>query len=927
VELPSDGPYISHEVSYAIAVDCPEKPSRILPKRGVAAMIVSMPIDLRGYRQLEQESATSEISMTDTADVDGKVSSPISTQSGTNAQQGLAGSLANAQLLLPNCPIDAVPVALICVAAQDEIYSVMTSSLLQRHVLGISAPLVGLTFMPDSWNIGFVLGWITEGSGENSCDIHLAHGQLEHTIDHGLGIFDLSCASSSYGFAQALRRICVQLMPEMEHAQARASRTLETLSESRNKAWRSDLYVNVGGSDSFTPPSQRYYRGVEATEIPRVCFPAHARSRAYYTVDDLIFRAAPWLRISHLHPQTMLVKQMRSQAQSRAQGLAQDDTDSSLEVLAENLVQSYAWPPHHAPDELPCGEELSRIQENLILCVDFSSGGAASPAVMSETTHQVWDAFVTEIARERQLRAEHQLLPLRPPEYAHSNLIELLPFISQVSRNAFVVGNTAGARMPWERLLAASLHGETHRDVRIRHGRKVPYPRNAYFDRAHKTSITMEQRMQLKKTCQNFSNGVITLDWTYPDGADDILEPRWLHDAKARLSTVMEKEIYRRLRVLTPWAWNAGVVTIDIDLRVLDSQPFDVCDTVALLSIPLHGLSIADDDRLRQWEDFCIIGGQLPVRQYARYSPDGCKRPMAWTRQTDVGVVVADPVLREVRSMAPADVITPMPSSPSLAKLNDAPCDTPSERGPASSSEILLPYLWIEDDTYDLNPRQTFHRARSLIFSTVRFYLAIGIYDVPVFALVTVGSCAHLMCGWSFLREGTPISDDHVTIRTSYTNCPVWDLRDSSQAIRLCAFLLQLRHTHLPRLREAFEARRVAFMRHWMADPDASRFQWTLKHQQSSALVRELRARRQRQNEQLYHIKTEKEEAQQEITRAQSKHTKSDINIPAYLGELESRFAHTKDPDPYLVKLRIIACTQLSHSCRCAFHIQRDRRQ
>lgn len=84
------------------------------------------------------------------------------------------------------------------------------------------------------------------------CDIHLAHGQLEHTIDHGLGIFDLSCASSSHGFAQALRRICVQLMPEMEYAQARVSRTLETLSESRNKAWRSDLYVNDGGSDSFT---------------------------------------------------------------------------------------------------------------------------------------------------------------------------------------------------------------------------------------------------------------------------------------------------------------------------------------------------------------------------------------------------------------------------------------------------------------------------------------------------------------------------------------------------------------------------------------------------------------------------------------------------------------------------------------------------
>lgn len=203
------------------------------------------------------------------------------------------------------------------------------------------------------------------------------------------------------------------------------------------------------------------------------------------------------------------------------------------------------------------------------------------------------------------------------------------------------------------------------------------------------------------------------------------------------------------------------------------------------------------------------------------------------------------------------------------------------------------------------------------------------------------------MCGWSFLREGTLISDDHVTVRASCsesrlhtsqniidddiviadTNCPVWDVRDSSQAIRLCAFLLQLRHTHLPRLREAFEARKDAFMRHWMADPDASRFQWTLKHQQSSALVRELRARRQGQNERLHSIKTEKEEAQREITRAQSKHTKSDIIIPAYLGELESRFAHTKDPDPYLVQLRIIACTQLSHSCRCAFHIQRERQQ
>lgn len=396
-----------------------------------------------------------------------------------------------------------------------------------------------------------------------------------------------------------------------------------------------------------------------------------------------------------------------------------DDTDSSLEVLAENLVQSYAWPPHHAPDELPCGEELSRIQENLILCVDFSSGGATSPAVMSETvrafthpadfqtdsfqTHQVWDAFVTEIARERQLRAEHQLLPLRPPRicsFQSDRVASLhIPGLSERlcsgkycgSSNALgeTTGGVSSRRNPSGcshpvRCVNDSI--TTSSDCFLRHGRKVPYPRNAYFDRAHKTSITMEQRMQLKKTCQNFSNGVITLDWTYPDGADDILEPRWLHDAKARLSTVMEKEIYRRLRVLTPWAWNAGVVTIDIDLRVLDSQPFDVCDTVALLSIPLHGLSIADDDRLRQWEDFCIIGGQLPVRQYARYSPDGCKRPMAWTRQTDVGVVVADPVLREVRSMAPADVITPMPSSPSLAKLNDAPCDTPSERGPASSS-------------------------------------------------------------------------------------------------------------------------------------------------------------------------------------------------------------------------------------------------
>ena len=69
-------------------------------------------------------------------------------------------------------------------------------------------------------------------------------------------------------------------------------------------------------------------------------------------------------------------------------------------------------------------------------------------------------------------------------------------------------------------------------------------------------------------------------------------------------------------------------------------------------------------------------------------------------------------------------------------------------------TDLLFPCLWLEDLMFGSESyEETRDRARFRIDSSIRFCAALGVYNLPVFALVIHGTFAMLYCGWGTKSE------------------------------------------------------------------------------------------------------------------------------------------------------------------------------
>ncbi|KAI5822459.1 hypothetical protein K523DRAFT_318240, partial [Schizophyllum commune Tattone D] len=96
----------------------------------------------------------------------------------------------------------------------------------------------------------------------------------------------------------------------------------------------------------------------------------------------------------------------------------------------------------------------------------------------------------------------------------------------------------------------------------------------------------------------------------------------------------------------------------------------------------------------------------------------------------------------------------------------------------------------------------------------VRHLAALGIYDFPIFCLVTYGHIGILITGWGMKPDphwklpwkltcengSTCASKIPVMVQIAEENPPIYDLSKPSQALRYALFLLHLRVVHAPRL-------------------------------------------------------------------------------------------------------------------------------
>lgn len=748
-----------------------------------------------------------------------------------------------------------------------------------------------------------IFGWSTPAHDHDCINIHFAHAPAGHARDHGLGIFDLSHHMSARVLNEFLLVGCSQLRSDIASAQARVRHTREMLSRPHYKTWRADLARQVEDGVFYTDESivkwregcsfsvmaeaaGRYDASHSNEEMERDCS-SRARCSAFLALrdqrDDLQIEAM--IKCGHplLHPENGDWENISSLA-----GKEPGPRDAVIfDILAENKVQPHAWPSPDIPDDFAGASMFRSIHNDYLLALDFGSAEISQEADhavdLSPQNMNIWSAYCTEVACEKELRTRLHLPSVNDAGDARVDIIHVLPLISQVVENARAMQSDIGSRLSLDSLLAACLcrANDVALGPHIRSARSIPHPRSLLFDDGLEERWA-QRRPDVLRAYQDCADGTSTLRWRYSSNpGTGSAGPGWLHKSKVTLARSLDEEYKRRMyRTMGWYAQHIGPLRdVRIEARILDTQPSDTCDTVVFVSVAgICETDAMDEKAIERLQDLCIIG------RYTPGPPSHCPHDSheESARATAVGVyLVKDQVLAEVRHMTASTgegqgrSSHPISAQPPLSVraesssvgLLDAEM---SQEGHNNTSQgnmdttasakgltrIQLPSFWLEDRSRHGSFIEAFGHACLRLQSSVRFYAALGVYDLVVFAIATDGYCAHLLCGWGTRPSGDVNHTDVVT-NIADVNCPVWDLRDYSQAIRFCAFVLQLRHLHTRKICEAFEAQRADLTRDWKADPTAPRFQWTLKHQQADPATSAIRADREVQFQRFRDLQTE----------------------------------------------------------------------
>ncbi|KAI0633063.1 hypothetical protein C8Q77DRAFT_1158493 [Trametes polyzona] len=247
---------------------------------------------------------------------------------------------------------------------------------------------------------------------------------------------------------------------------------------------------------------------------------------------------------------------------------------------------------------------------------------------------------------------------------------------------------------------------------------------------------------------------------------------------------------------------------------------------------------VAELQKTRMAQSHAGSGESRAIADYAEHSP-GDSSASGGNRSLEESlsnVHVAGST--QESSTSPTAASNDLPP-PAVVSQEDADSNVShNNEGVASKTawtSVCLPILFREYKRSLVNPLQGMNQARIYILSATAFYASLDMYGVVVFAVATVGSKGRLLCGWA--EKAPEGSIPAVVHRIIDSNCPEWDLGNSSDAIDFATFLALLRTKHIPDVVARFEATREAFVNDWR-NGNRERFHWTLADQKNSELCR-----------------------------------------------------------------------------------------
>ncbi|TRM59144.1 hypothetical protein BD626DRAFT_585809 [Schizophyllum amplum] len=316
----------------------------------------------------------------------------------------------------------------------------------------------------------------------------------------------------------------------------------------------------------------------------------------------------------------------------------------------------------------------------------------------------------------------------------------------------------------------------------------------------------------------------------------------------------------------------------NVEVRAIGNFEYGVCDAVAFAEVPAafelqKASKRQTDDKLKTIKDFAVIGQAVEPKAWASAakvdepdeSPKAVKPPtslledareimatlgpdhhIASLIHSTASNTASDPTIERTTTAQPPKRQSSRlatTSAPTAVKTGaPAPPVTDSEPLPKaleqeSGHELMslnLPIIYFEYKRGQASPSQGMNQARFYLLAAISFYAAIGMFNVVVFAVATVGSKGRLLCAWA--KKGDPkwtANQEKIDVLHHIidTNCPEWDLADSSAMIRFATFLVLLRERYVPKVVEQFDKEK--FQAAWRADP--SQFDWTMHQQRQTA--------------------------------------------------------------------------------------------
>ncbi|KAL1754823.1 hypothetical protein FB107DRAFT_291390 [Schizophyllum commune] len=824
----------------------------------------------------------------------------------------------HARLLSADRSPTSVPVCLVCVALEDEIYSVMSSALMQRRAFGIGLPLIGFVVSPSTPRAQLVIGWLEDHPSHTCVQAHIAHAPSSNDGSFlTRGIFDASEPRSTWKLVLFL----LALRQNIDTGEDRL----------RQCASRMDSNQNT--------PSSAQPRGRSLAPQPSSIH--ENEIDGFWADDNLRSRYA----------------QVRKQQLDVAKDASVEKCDRPTELFTDRCVMFDSYPPMYSnfdytppvlahvmrtlilprtckANPLPSDHFTGRIEtpmdynvETQCLIYDVRESGVFRKLDVEQA--ELWYQYHHELALAKALRMYCGMPSLRPLDSTEADG-------SQASARSVLTGglrNTLHASAKVESLPEDSIEMEARHEwdsvimeycsrnptapiseigyrLHTRMERRTPLCRNILLDAVMSPTTDLREinHYQAFADVYKSRNGFIKLGFRMPEdtaskfeaimnskdmivlgeligGAADVLdsykttvfnnidrELRWRADSSYRyeLDAASKQALFARATCDFDYAICDGLVFAEVE-HVFEDTDSALKDD--LLAFGIVGMAEETPQTREESEIDVVSGPEAALPASARQIVQHIHRIARARQATPVDTRMEKPPPAVATSVPLHDAA---PATKAKTLTGDKPSTrfaaTPRTQSPALNQpksmppltrnwkSVCLPVLYREYKRGRVHPLQGANQARIYLTSASHYYAALEMYDVPVFALATVGGKGRLLCGWAEkVSPPNPKNPDDankdpasialssclaITVRHHIvdTNCPEWDLSNSSDAIDFASFLTLLRTTHIPRVVEEFNKRRAQFVADWRDPAKRSRFRWTMAHQRQSQYYKDVTA-------------------------------------------------------------------------------------